>query len=448
MIQKLQKRFIAVTMLAVFLVLVVLIGTLNIINYHSIATRSDAVISTIAEHNGRYPMPKPKPRKNPPKDSEHKPVDQDNHWDNRKHEPDQNRQMSLFEQWRYFLQPNQWQEMPFEVRYFTIVLDAKTNELVSANSERIYSVTESEAVEMAKQLATKRSKTGYRNSFRYSVLTKDGKTMVICLDRTRELSNFYVFLTTSLLIAALAFLLIFLLVYLFAKRAVRPIAESYEKQKEFITNAGHELKTPLAIIESCTEVVEMENGESKWTDGIHDQVNRLSTMTEELVTLSRMDESAMNLDKRKLNYSDVAVKTLEPFTLMAEEQGKKLNLHIAPNVLINGNERTLKQLCSILTDNAIKYSTDGSTIQITLRKKGHKVYFGTTNASEGLKKGSYNQLFDRFYRGDTSHNSETGGYGIGLSMAQSIVQGHDGRITAVSRDGETLDILAVMPDDL
>lgn len=272
--------------------------------------------------------------------------------------------------------------------------------------------------------------------------------MVICLERTRELSNYYTFLTASIFMSLLALLLVFILVRVFSRRAVRPIAESYEKQKEFITNAGHELKTPLAIIQSCTDVVEMENGESKWTQGIHDQVGRLSTMTEELVTLSRMDESAMNLEKRRMNYSDVAEKTLEPFALLAEEQGKTLHLKIAPDVELMGNERTLKQLCSILADNAVKYSCEGSDICIALKKKGHKVTLETRNRADGLKKGNYSHLFDRFYRGDTSHNSEKAGYGIGLSMAQSIVQGHGGKITAVSRDGESLEIIAVIPDDL
>lgn len=456
MIQRLQKRFIAVTMLAVFLVLVVLIGAMNVINYQSIAKRSDTVIDTIVEHQGMYPMPqnqwehhRDKEDHDKHKKEEHK-KDDDRpgyHWDNR-HEMGSGPQQGVFQQWRYFLHPDEWKELPFEIRYFSIYLNADTHKVMGINSEKIHSVSEAEAVQLAKDLASGRKSHGYRNNFRFRVLKEGGVIMVVCLERTRELSNFYTFLTTSILISVLALLLIFILVYLFSRRAVRPVAESYEKQKEFITNAGHELKTPLAIIESCTEVVEMENGESKWTGGIHEQVKRLSTMTEELVTLSRMDESAMNIDKRKLDFSEIAQRTLEPFLLMAEEQGKTLTLDIEPGVIMKGNERTLKQLCSILTDNAIKYSRDGSEIYIALKKKGHKVTLESKNESDGLKKGNYSHLFDRFYRGDTSHNTRTGGYGIGLSMAQSIVQGHGGRITAVSRDGETLEISAVMPDDL
>lgn len=458
MIQRLQKRFIAVTMLAVFLVLLVLIGVVNIVNYQSIAKRADSVITTIVEHQGIYPMPRNQwepphhDKKNDQhgghKDEHRKEEERPGyHWDNR-HELPPGEQKGIFQQWRYFLRPEDWRELPFEIRYFSIYMNTKTGKVMGINSEKIHSVSETEAVQLAKELASGRKDRGYRNNFRFRVMKEGNITMVVCLERTRELSNFYTFLTTSILISVLALLLIFVLVYLFSRRAVRPIAESYEKQKEFITNAGHELKTPLAIIESCTDVVEMENGESKWTGGIHEQVKRLSTMTEELVTLSRMDESAMNIEKRKLNYSEIAKKTLEPFLLMAEEQGKTLNLDIQPDVLMKGNERTLKQLCSILADNAIKYSRDGTEIQIALRKKGHRVTLESKNESDGLKKGSYSHLFDRFYRGDTSHNSETGGYGIGLSMAQSIVQGHGGRITAVSRDGETLEISAVMPDDL
>lgn len=446
MIHRLQKRFIAVTMLAVFLVLVILIGAVNIVNYRSIGRRSDTVIETIVENRGMYPVPRPRGGEwhHDKKEENKNPND---HWDSR-YELDRGDPPSMFERWRYFLHPGEWKEMPYEVRYFAIYLDNQTNKLLEINSEKIHSVLEEQAIKMAKQLAKGRKTKGYYNNFRFRVVTEGRVTMVVCLERTRELSNFYTFLTISITLSVVALLLVWLLVYLFSKRAVRPIAESYEKQKEFITNAGHELKTPLAIIQSCTDVVEMENGESKWTGGIHEQVDRLSKMTEELVTLSRMDESAMNIDKRKLNFSELAVKTLEPFTLMAEDQGKKLQLDIAPNVLMKGNERTLKQLCSVLADNAVKYSRPHSEIRIALQKKGHRVYFGTDNEAEGLKKGSYNHLFDRFYRGDTSHNTETGGYGIGLSMAQSIVQGHGGKITAVSRTGEKLEILAVMPDDL
>lgn len=477
MIQRLQKRFIAVTMLAVFLVLLVLIGAVNIINYRSIATRSDLVIDTIAKHDGMYPMPANNWQK---REREEKARDQAQregaahnnrdsgkaqtgrddsgdgahtrgrpqyHWDDR-HELERGERKSPFQQWKYFLRPNESRELPFEIRYFTITLNAKTHKVMGINSAKIHSVDEAEAVQMAKELAAGRRTKGYRNNFRYQVVPKDGVLMVICLERTRELSNYYTFLTASIFMSLLALLLVFILVRVFSRRAVRPIAESYEKQKEFITNAGHELKTPLAIIQSCTDVVEMENGESKWTQGIHDQVGRLSTMTEELVTLSRMDESAMNLEKRRMNYSDVAEKTLEPFALLAEEQGKTLHLKIAPDVELMGNERTLKQLCSILADNAVKYSCEGSDICIALKKKGHKVTLETRNRADGLKKGNYSHLFDRFYRGDTSHNSEKAGYGIGLSMAQSIVQGHGGKITAVSRDGESLEIIAVIPDDL
>ena len=152
------------------------------------------------------------------------------------------------------------------------------------------------------------------------------------------------------------------------------MAESYEKQKQFITDAGHEIKTPLTIIDSCTEVIEMEQGESKWTQGIRGQVRRLTALTASLVSLTRMDEAEGRLDMQELA--------------------------LQSDLYLRGNEAALRQLCSILADNAVKYAQKNTTISFRLRQKGRRVYLSCENQAEGLTRGSYDRLFDRFYRAD------------------------------------------------
>ncbi len=437
MIQKLRKQFIGAAMLAIVLIMVVLMTTINVVNYQSIGRKADVTLSTIAKEGGQV---------NPPEKragDRKKAVE----FNDGKHEPPQhdNGGRNIFKWWYYYLHPSESSEMPFEARYFTVVYD-EAGKVQTIYAKHIHSVTESEAVSMSKEILDSKKDSGYTDNFRYMV-TKDGNnTMVICLDRTRELSSFYTFLTTTILLGILTVLIFYILVLLFSKRIVRPMAESYEKQKQFITNAGHELKTPLAVIDSCTEVIEMTEGESKWTEGIHDQVKRLGTMTADLVNLSRMDESADTMEKTELDLTELADDTLNPFTLRAMEQGYKLNLEIADNVTIYGNERSLRQLFSILADNALKYAVPETEILLYLRKKGHKIYIGSKNRAEDLKKGDHSQLFDRFYRGDQSHNSEKRGYGIGLSMAQSISHAHGGTISAVSETEGVLEICAVLPE--
>ena len=430
MIETLRRRFIGVTMLSVFLVLLILISAINLANFHSTNERADAMLGEIAASGGVLP-------KDPPGEQKH---------DGPRSEQQQREMKKGIEKKKaqkkhhVFDPPGESSESRFEARYFTVYLDGN-KQVAGLYTEKIHAVTNAEAKKMAVKLVASGKTSGYIDHFRYLVTPN----MVICLERYRDLSSFYSFLVISYSLSALALLLVFLLVLLFSRRAVAPVAESYDKQKEFITNAGHELKTPLAIIQSCTGVIEMENGETKWTNGIHEQVDRLSTMTADLVSLSRMDESSMKLEKVPLDFSEIAEKTLRPFAMVAEEKGKPMEIQIQPGITVHGNERTLKQLCSILADNAIKYATPGTKIKITLSKHGKRAYLISDNQAENVKKGSHRELFNRFYRGDTSHSSKTSGYGIGLSMAQSIVRGHEGDITAESPDGKRLVISASIP---
>lgn len=185
-------------------------------------------------------------------------------------------------------------EAPFDTRYFTVKVTDK-NTIVSVNTGMIAAVSTEKAINYTNQLTEKNKTSGFIDNYKYTCVdTHDGK-MYIFLDCERELSTFYNFLIVSILASVGGIILVYLLVLVFSKIVFKPVAESYEKQKQFITDASHEIKTPLTIIDASTEIIEMENGENEWTESIKNQVKRLTALTEKLVFLSRMDEESTKL---------------------------------------------------------------------------------------------------------------------------------------------------------
>lgn len=194
--------------------------------------------------------------------------------------------------------------------------------------------------------------------------------MYIFVNCERELNTFHTFLLASIGISLAGLLLVFLLVVLFSGMLVKPVAESYEKQKRFITDASHEIKTPLTIIDANTEVLEMTGGENQWTKSTRKQIARLTSLTEKLVFLSRMDEESTQLEMTDFAISDAVIDTAEPFVSYAASRGKTLELDIAPDLTYHGNEGCIRQCVSLLLDNAIKYSTENGKLRLTFHKQG------------------------------------------------------------------------------
>jgi signal transduction histidine kinase len=268
----------------------------------------------------------------------------------------------------------------------------------------------------------------------------DDESMIIFLDCRQDLENFKTFALTSVAVSLLGLLAVFILVMIFSKIVFRPVEKNYEKQKQFITDASHEIKTPLTIIDANTEVLEMESGENQWTKSTRNQIKRLSSLTYQLVTLSKLDEETGRMLKSEFSMSDVVADSIEPFQALARTENKKLNISIDENINYVGEEGAIRQLVSILMDNAIKYSAKEGDIRLSLKRKGKKIYLEIWNQAENIPVGNMDILFERFYRMDASRNSETGGSGIGLALAKSIVTSHRGKITAFSDDGKSLRI--------
>ena len=235
------------------------------------------------------------------------------------------------------------------------------------------------------------------------------------------------------------------LIILFSRRIVRPIQESYDKQKQFITDAGHELKSPLTVSNADLSVLEMDVGESEWIDDARLQTERLTKLTNDLVYLSRMDEVQRQVEMIDFPLSDVVTEISQSFRSRAIVEEKEYTGNITPMLTYHGDEKAIRQLVSILLDNALKYSPAGGKISLSLAPQGKGILLEVRNTtSERIEPESVDHLFDRFYRTDQSRNSETGGFGLGLAIAKAVVTAHRGKITAASDDGRSLTISALL----
>lgn len=401
MIKKLRKKFIAIAMISVIVVLTLIMGTVNIANYISINERSERTLEILEENNGEFPF-----------DEFH-----------RKEKRVEDKSLSA--------------ETPFETRYFTVTM-LKDGTVSTINTGRIFAVSSSTAKEYAETLFNSNKTKGFIEHYKYILINNDSGYMYIFVDCERELSTFRSFLFASIGISLVGILLVFILVVIFSKIAVKPVAESYEKQKRFITDASHEIKTPLAIIDANTEVIEMINGENEWSESIRNQIKRLNALTEKMVFLSRMDEESYVTVMEEFSFSEAVSDTVEPFITLANSKNKTLTTDIEENLTIKANEQSIRQLVSILLDNAVKYTNEGGNIEVRLFAKGKTKTLTVYNTVEEIQKGKLDFLFERFYRLDSSRNSETGGSGIGLSVAKAIAQSNNGRLTAYSTDGKSI----------
>lgn len=411
MIKQLRQKFIAVAMLSMFLVLTVIMGAINIINYQNILKDANNILAVLSDNGGYFP------REKHPEDR-----------------PDMGKPLDIKD-----MSP----ETPYETRYFTVTFNSEGT-AVSVNTGNIAAVKTSDAIALGTDIYDSGHSSGTTSDYRYRRLETDGQTMIIFLDCHKSLTNFRTFLLSSILVSVIGLVSVFILVIVFSKMVFKPVAESDRKQKQFITDAGHEIKTPLTIIDANTEVLEMTGGKNEWTRSIRNQVRRLTELTAGLIALARLDEGGSRLQKTDFSLSDAVAETAQGFQALALTQDKAFTVNVPDGLTYCGHEPSIRQLTAVLLDNALKYSPDHGTIRLNLEHQGRGFKLTVYNTALSVDTAGLNQLFERFYRADSSRNSQSGGYGIGLSIARAIVNAHKGKITAGSDDGQSLTITVIL----
>ena len=269
---------------------------------------------------------------------------------------------------------------------------------------------------------------GFIGSYRFLKVETNVGNLILFLNCQRELDSYESFVKNSVLISIGVILSVLVLIILISKKVIAPIQETYLKQKQFITGASHELKTPLAIISSNADVLEMMNGDSKWTTNIHNQVDRLTSLVNSLVVFSRMEEKD-TVERTSFDLTETLKSRIEDFDELANFQKKYIVTDIDENLNYYGEKDSIIQLMDILLENAIKYAPEDSDILVKLNKNRKYATLKVSNKAN-VEKGDLSKVFDRFYRLDESRNSEIKGYGIGLSMAQLIAEKHKETIQA------------------
>lgn len=423
MIETLQKKFILLTMLALISALLVVVGGINSINIYQVNKKSEILLSMLAENGGDFPQ---QTKKDPHPQMEEK----DGKTVPKEESPKEAPPKRILD---YPIS----EETPFETRYFTVtVADDSSDSLeMSVNVSHIAAVSEEEAKEFTEELIEKEKISGYYGRYRYrKAETEDGKNIYIYLDCLNDLQSIQNFAVNSMLVGGIFLVLVLILVSVFSKRAIRPVVESMEKQKQFITDAGHEIKTPIAIILANTEVIEMCEGESEWTRSIKNQVSRLTELVGSLLMLSKMDETRQQIEMGEVKFGKLIKEISDSFHTMLVQKNQKLELMVDEKLSVYGNEKEIRQLGTILMDNAVKYTPDGGKMRISLKRKEKMAVLDFYNECESLPQGDLNRLFDRFYRTDSSRSRESGGYGIGLSVAKAVVKNHKGKISVKAQE--------------
>ena len=319
------------------------------------------------------------------------------------------------------------QETRFSTRFFFVKYDSDGS-VLETNTDKIATVSTDEAVAMATNVLSSRAETGWSSNFRYRVVQTSGGTAVYFVDGSMNREMSASFLITVALVLAGSGACVLILIIFFSARAVRPVAESYAKQKQFVTDANHELKTPLTLILANLDIAEAELGKNEWLDDIRYEGEQMNSLVAQLVSLSRMDEDEQPLNKVRFNISEMLLDITSEFKRGVENAGKTLICNIKPDIEYEGEEESLRRLVSILMDNALKYCDNSGIICCNLTT-GRHIELTVTNSFSEVDNTELDRLFDRFYRSNKARTSGTG-FGIGLSIAYSIVEKHGGSLKA------------------
>jgi two-component system, OmpR family, sensor histidine kinase CiaH len=264
---------------------------------------------------------------------------------------------------------------------------------------------------------------------------------IVFLDITFQQGILTKLVYTFFMVALVMLIVIYFISKFFANKSIAPIKEAFDKQKQFIADASHELKTPLAVINTNVDVLlsnkeDSINNQSKWLFYIKSEVERMTKLTNDLLYLTQMDYSDIKMIFSDFNLSEAVENVILTMEAVIYENNLSFQYDIEPNLMIHGNHEQLKQVVMILLDNALKYTNPKGTIGVTLKKDNNNIVFSLNNTGKGIPEEHIDRIFDRFYRLDKSRGRDSGGYGLGLAIAKAIIEQHGGKISAKSVSDE------------
>ncbi len=404
----LQKKFVITAMAAISVLLLILLGAINGLNFWQTDRQTDRLLETLTRQAAAAPRSEPGMLPFPDMSGKREPGD--------------------------FFSPPVTEDHAMSARYFCVWFD-REGSVARTDIGRISSVSGEEAKEYAEKIYEQGKESGRLNRFEYRRMpARDGQgELLLFLDTSAQRYALLLVLALSAGIGILCWFGMLLLVILLSNKAILPIARNLEKQKQFVTDAGHEIKTPLAIIMANTEAMELCGGETKWSRNIKAQTVRLGGLMQNLLVLARLDEGVWELPASDFSMSRLLEEALPTFCESAALKNVMIEAKIGQGIELHSNRENLLRLVSILLDNAVKYVPKGGEIAVTLKRQGRETLLQVENDCEELPVDEPEKLFDRFYRGDSARTQKSGGYGIGLSAAQAIVENCKGEIRAEYR---------------
>lgn len=399
--RRLRRRFILVASGAFSIALVVICVTINLWNYRLVSQRADGMLNLIHE-NGGIPSESPQAGATDAIDL------------------------------------RITAETPFQTRYFTVTLN-RDGSLESLDASHVAAIGDAKMVALAREAVESGGSRGFRGSYRFAVFEEGASQTVVVLDCSGDMAAFELFLAVSIAVCGACALIALVALIPLSRLAARPFAENQERQRRFVTDASHELKTPVAIIAANNDLIEQTNGPNQWTESTRAQVERADALIKDLVELARADEPLDAATRVPVDLSSVTNRTCDAFAPLAQASEKDVELQVEDGLHVMGNEAELEHLAGILLDNAIKYCEGTGPIRLTLscarRHAGKEARLVVSNPCSNLSGKDVRHLFDRFYRSDSSRSTGTGGYGIGLALARAITHKHGGTIRAKLDEG-------------
>ena len=330
---------------------------------------------------------------------------------------------------------------------YTVHLDAEGG-VTGWNSDRSGLYTDEQVQAMAEGALAAGKSAGRIGTQYYRLIEdaeSDGGKLLIVLDARLEFMSANQTLRATALVASLAGLLLSAGAYLLIRRMLRPVQASFDRQKQFVWDASHEFKTPLAIISANAELLSRDIGPNEYLGYIQSEVRRTDSLVQGLLTLARMDRGTVTAEMKRFNLSQALLGVALPFESTVFEAGRTLDTDVPDGIWYRGDEGMIQQLAVILLSNALKYSDEGGLIRLSLAQKGHGAVITVYNTGAGIAPENLQRIFDRFYREDLSHNSEVSGNGLGLAIARTIAEAHKGRIRAESEPGVSATFIVTLP---